>query len=56
MKKLRAFKCKLCNKDEEQLVNDNDIVKCSDCGEQCVKMISSPKCFSNTVGRSPAVK
>lgn len=55
MKKLRTFKCEPCNQQHERLVEDDDTVTCLDCGEECKKMLSSPKCFSNTVGRSPAV-
>jgi DNA-directed RNA polymerase subunit RPC12/RpoP len=56
MKKMRIFKCKPCDKDSENLVNDGDIVICPDCGEECVKMISSPRYFGNSTGRSPAAK
>ena len=39
----------------EEFVNTDDKVECSECGKECVKMLSSPRYFGSTTGRSPAV-
>lgn len=48
------FKCEICNKQDERLVNDGDNVQCLGCGEECKKMISLPRYLSNSTGKSPA--
>ena len=56
MRKLRDFKCTLTHKLIERLAYDNtNIVTCL-CGNGALKQVSAPKCFSNTVGRSPSAK
>lgn len=54
MKKLKIFNCESCNKQQERLVKDDDIVKCSECGEECKKMLSLPRYLGNSTGKSPA--
>ena len=55
MKMLRIFKCKPCKIEMEEFVNTDDKVECSECGKECLKMLSSPRYFGSTTGRSPAV-
>jgi len=54
MRKLNDFKCKTTGQTFERFVNDNtNSLKCL-CGADAIKQVSAPKCFSNTVGRSPS--
>lgn len=57
MKKIRTFKCSSCHKTQEQFVDDGvRMVDCK-CGKQATRMISAPRCFSNSAtckGRSPS--
>ena len=56
MKKLRIFSCNNCKEKSERLVEDSKkAVFCGDCGGVAVKLLSAPKYFSNTVGKSPSV-
>jgi transposase-like protein len=56
MKKLRRFKCGSCQRKYESLVEDDvKSIKC-ECGKDAVRVIAVPRCFSNTVGRSPSAK
>ncbi len=53
MKKIRYFKC-VCSKEIEKLVEDDvKVIEC-ECGEFAMRMLSAPRCFGNTTGRSPA--
>lgn len=54
MRKIRQFKCEVCEEYSEHLVNDDVVVVKCDCGGDKKKMLSAPRCFSNTTGRSPA--
>ena len=55
MKKLRQFMCYSSNKIIERLVRDDQLnTKCK-CGSMAIKQLSAPKCFSNTVGKSPSL-
>jgi predicted nucleic acid-binding Zn ribbon protein len=54
MKKLRYFKCVLCNQVTEVLVKDDTLtVKC-ECNGEARRMLSAPRCFGNTTGGSPS--
>lgn len=55
MKKFRWFHCDSCKAKSEHRVEDGvKTVKCK-CGEDAVKMLSAPKYFGNTTGKSPSV-
>ena len=57
MKKQRDFKCPKCKSIHDEYVEDEiKTVECKRCKVQAVRIISTPKYFGNTVGRSPAVK
>ena len=50
------FKCGSCQRKYEKRVDsDTQTIKC-ECGSKAVRQISSPKCFSNTVGSSPSAR
>ena len=54
MKKLRYFKCASTQSVFERFVSDNtESVDC-ECKAKAVRQLSSPRCFSNTVGKSPS--
>ena len=54
MKKIRNFKCSQCHSRFERMVIDAvTIVKC-DCSGEALRMLSAPKVFGNTTGRSPS--
>lgn len=56
MKKIRVFNCRCCLTKFERFEEDEvKEVQCN-CGGVAVRMLSSPKYFSNTVGNSPSVK
>ena len=55
MKKLRNFKC-LDGHIFEKLVTDNVTQLTCDCGKESKRMISAPRCFGNTTGKSPSTR
>ena len=56
MKKLRKFKCASCHKAYEKLIKDDILVIECDCGSKANRTLSAAKYFSNTVGKSQALK
>jgi len=54
MKKLRNFKCKSCHKIYEKLIDDDVLVITCECGNQANRMLSAPRHFGNTCGKSPS--
>ena len=58
MKKLRNFKCDTCLEVFERMVFDEvKVVTCSCSGKaKANRCLSSPRCFSNTTGRSPSAR
>jgi len=55
MKKLRQFKCMLSQETIERFARDDQLNAKCNCGSMALKKLSAPKCFSNTVGKSPSV-
>jgi hypothetical protein len=57
MKKLRTFKCDTCQETLERMVYDEVLVVTCSCSEKAKanRCLSSPKCFSNTTGKSPSL-
>ena len=56
MKKIQSFKCEQSKDIYERLMRNNDkTIKCK-CGANANRLLSAPKYFGNTVGRSPAAK
>jgi len=55
MKKLRQFMCASSQQIIERLVRDDRLNAKCDCGSMALKQLSAPRCFSNTVGKSPSV-
>lgn len=54
MKKIRTFKCQDCETQFERMVQDSvTVVKCV-CKGEAKRMLSAPRCFNNTTGRSPS--
>jgi transcription initiation factor IIE alpha subunit len=54
MKKLRYFTCP-SKHTSEQLVEDSVLTfQCDKCGEVAKRMMSAPRHFGNTTGRSPS--
>lgn len=54
MKKIRSFHCQDCENQFERMVKDSvTIVKC-ECKGEAKRMLSAPRCFNNTTGRSPS--
>ena len=54
MKKLRYFKCGSCQRQYERFVEDDvKTIEC-ECKAKALRLLSAPKYFSNTVGRSPS--
>jgi hypothetical protein len=58
MKKYRNFKCSTCEEIQRDVPVDDGVtmVDCN-CGKQATRMISAPRCFSNSAtceGRSPS--
>ena len=56
MKKIRFFKCGSCDEVHEKLIEDNEKTIVCDCKAIATRLLSAPRCFSNTVGKSPAVR
>ena len=56
MRKIRSFKCSTCNKTQEHFVDDGITMIDCKCGKQATRMMSAPRCFSNTVGKSPSAR
>jgi hypothetical protein len=54
MRKIRQFKCASCEQEQERLVKDGVTMVDCECGKQAVRMISAPRCFGNTTGKSPS--
>jgi hypothetical protein len=54
MKKLYDFKCLDCLKKFEAFVENNQGFTICKCGSAAPRLVSAPKCFQNTVGRSPS--
>jgi len=52
MKKIRYFKCTKGYKFERMVTDDILEVKC-ECGDKAVRLLSAPRYFSNTTGKSP---
>ncbi len=55
MKKLRRFKCGSCQRQYEQLVEDDVIKVECECKREAVRVVSAAKYFGNTTGKSPSV-
>jgi hypothetical protein len=53
MKKLRDFNCSNCGV-FEKFVPDTKLVVLCKCGDQAHRLVSAPRCFQNTVGKSPS--
>jgi hypothetical protein len=56
MKKLRNFKCNKHQTIIERYVNDDVVMSTCECGSIAVRMISAPRSFGNTTGRSPSTR
>ena len=56
MKKYRNFKGAECKTITERMVEDHVMVINCNCKGLASRLLSSPKCFSNTVGRSPSAR
>ena len=54
MKKFRDFKCDTCQATQEHFVEDGVTMRECECGKQATRMISAPRCFGNTTGKSPS--
>ncbi len=56
MKIMANFKCSACAREvERRIENDVKEIEC-ECGEVMVKLITTPRYFDNSTGRSPAAK
>ena len=55
-KKTRYFKCKGDHITERRVEDSIVLTVCDECNEESKRMVSAPKCFSNTTGRSPSAK
>ena len=54
MRIVATFKCEKCDKYHEQMTDsETESIKC-DCGGDCQRMLSAPKYFGNSTGRSPS--
>jgi hypothetical protein len=53
MKKLRDFLCANCGT-FERLVKDKQSSLVCKCGDNAYRLVSTPKCFQNTTGKSPS--
>lgn len=53
MKKLRQFKCDDCGVVERLVIDSVIATKCN-CGKKIKRIMSAPRYFGNTVGRSPS--
>lgn len=54
MKKYRNFQCSQCNKVENKRVEDEVLTTICECGGDTKRLLSAPRCFQNTVGKSPS--
>ena len=55
MRKLREFKCSECDYIEERFCNDDDEhLECNKCKGKADVLLSLPKYFGNSTGRSPS--
>ena len=54
MKMLRSFKCSNNHITEKFAEQDDLIAICEECNEVATKMISAPRSFGNTTGKSPS--
>jgi len=54
MKMLGNFKCSDEHITERLIDNKVKSVKCSECDKEALKMLSAPRSFGNTTGRSPS--
>ncbi len=56
MKIMANFKCSACERVvERRIENDIKEIEC-ECGDVMVKMLTAPRCFQNTTGKSPSTK
>ena len=53
MKKIRHFKCDDDHITEKFAEDDERVTRC-DCGKDARRMLSTPRFFGNTTGKSPA--
>lgn len=54
MKKIRYFKCHNEHVTERWVEDEITIVACSECKEEAKRMLSAPRSFGNTTGKSPS--
>lgn len=54
MRKIRYFRCSGNHITEHLVEDDALIVECEKCNEEATRMISAPRCFNNTTGKSPS--
>lgn len=54
MKMLRNFKCLNEHVTERLAESDQLTIECKECGEIAARMISAPRSFGNTTGKSPS--
>lgn len=54
MKKLRHFKCENEHVTERFVKDETRTIYCEECGKDAKRMLSAPRCFTNTVGASPS--
>lgn len=56
MKKLRHFRCSESNETIERFAKDDELVIKCECNGLASRLLSAPRCFSNTTGKSPSVR
>lgn len=54
MKKLRQFQCESCGEHKEKFAEDDKRMIYCECGGVSKRMLSAPRFFGNTTGKSPA--
>ena len=54
-KKLYDFKCANCGVFERFVSDTKSSIVCK-CGDNAYRLVSAPKCFQNTTGKSPSAK
>ena len=54
MLKFRDHRCQTCLKITERMMRDNIKNILCECGGVATRILSAPKCFQNTTGRSPS--
>jgi len=55
MLKYRDFRCQVCGAWSERMVKDEvKEIECLKCAGVASRMLSAPKCFQNTTGKSPS--